>query len=75
MPIQLCFDKSKLNLVFTFSTLVSSIQPKLPAGVPMSGAAPVNVPFRIIVGENGSVNPAVTIRDWPLSDDRIIVPL
>jgi hypothetical protein len=58
----------------TDPALQNSIRPKLPAGVTASGPAPVKVPFRIIVKEDGSVDPAVTVRSWPLSDDRIIVP-
>lgn len=57
----------------TDPVLENSVRPKLSAGVPVSGPTPVKVPFRIVVKEDGSVDPAVTVRTWPLSDDRMIV--
>jgi hypothetical protein len=57
----------------TDPVLEHSVRPKLPAGVPLTGTTPVSIPFRIVVKEDGSIDPAVTVRSWPLSDDRSVV--
>ena len=58
----------------TDPVLENAVPPKLPPGVTGSGPTSVKIPFRIVVKQDGSVDPAVTIWNWPLNDVWIIVP-
>lgn len=57
----------------TDPVLEHSVRPKLPANVLPAAPTKVSIPFRVVVKEDGSIDPVVRVRSWPLSEDRIVV--